>query len=299
MCKKRSPAVTAKKTPGKKAPPSAKKSPHGHTPEAAAVALNLCRAAMLEHLYHIDDEKELLTPALSAENAKRAVPKLFEVAQSIGDKKVGMKVKTLVMIHYRAGALTLEYLLRTLYQVNCLMMRPVGVGAEAAKIAAENESNRRKFNATDNIDGKRHTVMIADSEEFGEGTSFMEVRRIIMVGLVPPPVPATPCPVEAVRLTRPSWAAMKQRFGRALRCCSHARLPAGLRNLRCDLYISGHMQEGYPPTLEVEQLLLLLRDMPLVETAMDYLAERSIDRPYYHEALYPKKSHWPFSGRKS
>ena len=48
-----------------------------------------------------------------------------------------------------------------------------------------------------------------------------------------------------------------------------------------DLYISVHQDLKLPPTLETEQLLLLLRDMPLVEDAMKYLADISVDAVYY------------------
>ena len=76
-----------------------------------------------------------------------------------------------------------------------------------------------------NLNGEKLQVLVLPSEEFSEGISLFNVRRIIIGDL-------------SVKREVPSWSLLKQRIGRALRFCGHKHLPEDKRKLRIDLFIS-------------------------------------------------------------
>ena len=115
----------------------------------------------------------------------------------------------------------------------------------------------------------RCLVFVATAEDFSEGVTFLNVRRIVLADLSP-------------GNAQPSWALVKQRIGRALRACSHRHLPADERTLRADLFVAVHSNPHYPPTLDQEKLELVRRQRDDVESGMERLRCVSLDAHYYN-----------------
>jgi hypothetical protein len=119
----------------------------------------------------------------------------------------------------------------------------------------------------------------AVAEEYSEGVSFINVRRIVLADLSP-------------GMNRPSWSLIKQRIARALRACSHEALPPELRTLWVSVFVAMHQQPRIAKTIDEEKLDAVLSDMDAIEGAMDDLRAVSVDAQYFATALNmePKQS---------
>ena len=220
----------------------------------------------------IPKEEQKLLAGLNLDNAQQAAPKLSAIALSVSQTPL----KTLVLIHDENGPAILVKLLE-LYGLSPVRLRRVEAGKPGLRTRAENRIALRAFNAADNIHGKKHRVDVASAQEFSEGVSFMQTRRVILADLSP-------------GLERPSWALVKQRVGRALRSCSHHVLPVHIRTLQVDLYVVVHERPAtHPLTIDLEKLLLVQEEVPAVETAMEFLHGHSIDGSAYYQSAAPPR----------
>lgn len=132
--------------------------------------------------------------------------------------------KSCVMIHKSNGLFMLEELLKR-QGVSVVSCAAPSAGDNAKKVGEKNRLNIKRFNELSNKRGEEIQCIILDSAEFSEGVSLQNVRQIILGDL-------------GEGLKEPSWGRVKQRIGRALRFCSHARLPEEERRLEVYLYIS-------------------------------------------------------------
>ena len=235
----------------------------------------VARLAAYEHTLAGGDPKEenKMIAKLTLDNATQLCPKLAAIAASIQ----AVPLKTLVLIHEENGPAVLVRLLE-LHNIKALRLRkvPITTGKPAQTVRAENTIALRSFNAPDNVHGRKHRVAVASAEEFSEGVSFMQTRRVILADLSP-------------GLERPSWALVKQRIGRALRSCSHQALPSHMRTLVVDLFVAVHERPAtHPLTIDLEKLLLVQSEVPDVEKAMQLLADSSLDGPSFYNTAAPK-----------
>ena len=147
--------------------------------------------------------------------------KLSKIASDV--KKSGKK--TCVMIHKSNGLFLLEALMKR-QGVSVISCAAPSAGENPKQVGEQSRKNIKKFNDLDsNKRGEEIQCIILDSAEFSEGVSLQNVRQIILADL-------------GEGLKEPSWGRVKQRIGRALRFCSHARLPEDERKLEVYLYIS-------------------------------------------------------------
>ena len=159
--------------------------------------------------------------------ARQNCPKLAAIAESIrtDDRK------TAVIIHRENGLRTLMRLL-SVAGVSVAAMRPT-TGVTGAALQAVRRENRERLEAfndrTRNVRGETVRVLVLPAEQFSEGVSMRNVRRLVLADLSP-------------RLEPPRWAIVKQRVGRALRMCSHTELPEGDRTLTVQLFVAVHVQ---------------------------------------------------------
>ena len=204
------------------------------------------------------------TQTWSLEMAAETAPKLAAMVRSIVDTPL----KTLVLLDSRLGARQLAALLydaeiNLVYLANTNHLPP----AEQKRLRAENAIRLQAFNNPNNRMGDRYQVAVAEAEEYGEGISFMHVRRVV---------------VDTGYGFNVSWAAMEQRIGRALRSCSHEGLPKHMRNVQVDMFVAVHTQmQNYPPTIDVEKLEFIEAEIPQIQKGMDFLRDKSVDAAYY------------------
>ena len=151
----------------------------------------------------------------------------FEVATKLDKIATDVKEsgkKTCVMIHKSNGLFLLEELMKA-KGINVVSCAAPSSGENAKKVSEVSSKKIRKFNDVENKRGENIQCIILDSAEFSEGVSLQNVRQLILADL-------------GEGLKEPSWGRVKQRIGRALRFCSHARLPESERLLEVYLYIS-------------------------------------------------------------
>lgn len=146
--------------------------------------------------------------------------KLSKIASDV--KKSGKK--TCVMIHKSNGLYLLEELMKR-QGISVVSCAAASAAENSKKVGEKNRLNIKKFNELSNKRGEEIQCIILDSAEFSEGVSLQNVRQIILADL-------------GEGLKEPSWGRVKQRIGRALRFCSHSRLPEDERTLEVYLYIS-------------------------------------------------------------
>ena len=200
----------------------------------------------------------------SMTKAAEVAPKLAAMAQSI----LETPVKTLVILDSRFGARQLAALLHS-EDVSVIFLANTNhlSTAEQKQVRAKNAIRLQAFNATNNRLGESYRVAVAEVEGHSEGVSFMHVRRII---------------VDPGFGLQVSWATMEQRIGRALRSCSHEGLPKHMKSVQVDMFIAVHGQmDKYPPTIDVEKLEFIEKEIPQIQKGMDFLRGISIDAEYY------------------
>jgi hypothetical protein len=204
--------------------------------------------------------------------------------------------RPLSAIHEESGFLVLQHLLRSVYGLETVALSPLRGLEGAARRAreAENRSKLAAFNGQrpdgrgplSNLRGEEAgLVFVATAEDFSEGVSFMNVRRIILAARGS--TDRHPAGDLSPGLVVPSWSLVKQRVGRALRPGGRlnpgARLweglltpPAAARRTHApDRPVRGRArgprQPGcrpgprparFPPTLDFEKLHLVKNGSP-------------------------------------
>lgn len=169
-------------------------------------------AAAQAHRY-----KSLLSSKIPDHEISTKLSKIASDVQQSGKK-------TCVMIHKSNGLFLLEELMKR-RGISVVACAAPSAGENAKKVGEKNGQNIKRFNELSNKRGEEIQCIILDSAEFSEGVSLQNVRQIILADL-------------GEGLKEPSWGRVKQRIGRALRFCSHARLPEEERTLAVYLYIS-------------------------------------------------------------
>jgi hypothetical protein len=207
---------------------------------------------------------------VTRQSASELAPKLEAIAQSVADHNL----RTVILIHRENGCVALVQLLQQHGLAPIFLDR---VSGETANITRQRERENReaiqRFNNSVHPDINR--VLVAVAEEYSEGVSFLNVRRIILADLSP-------------GMEQPNWASVKQRMGRALRACSHDSLPVPLRTMWISLFVAMHRQPQYTQTIDEEKLNLVLSEMETIEAAMDELRGLSLDAAYFATAEPPR-----------
>merc|ERR1719456_526844 len=119
------------------------------------------------------------------------MPKLAAIASMVGQRRE----KAVIMISRQGG-----------YVAMLALMKHVATQATPPFGVATGEQ-RSEFNAATNSRGESFLVLVADSGQFSEGTSFFAVRRLYLAE-----VPTTACELQ-------------QRCGRVARMFGHHALP--------------------------------------------------------------------------
>tara|TARA_B100000405_G_scaffold55348_1_gene37319 strand:+ start:1160 stop:3103 length:1944 start_codon:yes stop_codon:yes gene_type:complete len=188
----------------------------------------------------------------------------FEVATKLDKIAYDIKEsgkKTCVMIHKSNGLFLLEELMKS-KGIKVVSCASPSSGENAKKVSEQSSKKIRKFNDIENKRGENIQCIILDSAEFSEGVSLQNVRQLILADL-------------GEGLKDPSWGRVKQRIGRALRFCSHAKLPESERLLEVYLYISTF--DGY-----------LITDKELKELEDNVRKEVNADGPESEEMIKSK-----------
>lgn len=192
--------------------------------------------------------------------------KLHRIAEDIKKNPV----KTAVMIDKKNGLLILEAILQSMNIKVAALSAPVGTGQIRLRNAKANQAVIDAFNSDDNLRGEKIKVIVLDTREYSEGTSLMNVRKIVLADFTPGMI---------TEKSKPTWGRLKQRIGRALRMCSHAKLPPAERQLQIALYVA----TAPPPTETFDQkkLKLVAAQRNKVENAMCELSYASLDGALY------------------
>ena len=94
---------------------------------------------------------------------------------------VANPVKTLVLLHSRFGSRKLVHLLMHYNVPTIFLGNTEDVKPPQQKLArAQNDIRLHAFNHHENRMGNRIRVAVAEAEEYSEGISFMNVRRIVI-----------------------------------------------------------------------------------------------------------------------
>lgn len=218
----------------------------------------------LEHANRPDRGKKIKT----LQDAHMHAPKLAQVVQDIQNRnQTTHPEKTVIMIHRRSGLRVLQHILeKATPKITFVVLHPQKTRA----IGRENDKKIRRFNDTKNANGEKVQVLIAN-EEHNEGLSTFDVRRIILVDQTDTNMPG-------------SLALMRQRLARALRMCSHARIPERERILHMDLYVLDWDKNSRhnTPTIDMEKYMHIKNELAnedLTEEQRLYML--SIDGLFY------------------
>ena len=215
-----------------------------------------------EHVVHGRAKDET---TVNHDNASETAPKLEAIAKSVADHNL----RTVILIHRENGCVALVRLLQQHGLTPIFLDRVVGDNVAATnRRERENREAIQRFNAASERPDPANRVLVAVAEEYSEGVSFLNVRRIILADL-------------SSGTNRPSWSLIKQRIARALRACSHQALPPELRTLWVSIFVAKHRQPGLAKTIDEEKLDSILSDMHAIESAMDELRGISVDGKYF------------------
>lgn len=94
------------------------------------------------------------------------------------------------------------------------------------------------FDHPTNDDGGQIKALLLNAAEFSEGIDFKSVRRIILLDIAG------------------SWGDLQQRVGRAIRTCSHARLPVSDREVEVHMVVSTLPPRGYVRTMRQRRAIV-------------------------------------------
>lgn len=220
----------------------------------------------------------------SAENIKKIVsnpevfaPKLARIAEDIARHNK----KTVVLIEKTQGLKALAAILEKKHQIKTLILE--------GDVPSENSSGFKKwantmeeFNSPGNDYGKIYQVAVCDAATYSEGVSFKSVRLIVLAAVAE------------------RFGLMQQRLGRALRSCSHSRLPEEERTVDQLMYrivlpdtyqvekkTRGRKKANAVPQIEMKKVTIkspddlmfqkMSEDAPKVEKAMCQLEKYAVD----------------------
>lgn len=160
--------------------------------------------------YHSGQEK-ILKQIVDAPEVY--APKLARIASDIAQHGK----KTIVLIDKVQGLKALGEILRRRHKIRTLVFegdQPL----EGTKDYAAHKVRLDSFNSPENDHGELHQVAVCDAAAYSEGVSFQSVRVVVLAGIAE------------------KYGLMLQRLGRALRSCSHERLPVSERHLEQLMY---------------------------------------------------------------
>ena len=215
---------------------------------------------------------------LRSPQAQEVVPKLWRAAEYI-ERAEG---KVIVLTAKDHGFFALDALLRTNPRFKHLSVQALlgrGVKSDRADWRASVQARggltetdiKREFDAADNSDGQRIKALVLNADAFSEGVDFKDVRHVVLLDVTP------------------KWAVMLQRVGRAVRHCSHARLPQDRRSVQTVLMVA--TLPAYErrknklidlrgvATADEEYLIGVIRDRELIEARMCDLMRAATDGP--------------------
>lgn len=215
---------------------------------------------------------------LRTDGAQEIVPKLWRAAEYID----GAEGKVVVLTSKRHGFFALDTLLRTNPRFRHLRVASLlgkGIKSERAdwaeslrhRAGASDAEIKDIFDSPENADGSIMKALVLNADAYSEGVDFKDVRHVLLVDLTP------------------NWASMLQRVGRAVRHCSHARLPREQRTVSTVLLVA-----SLPPyarykgglvdlrgTYTADEMLLtrVIADRALIEAKMCDLMRAATDGP--------------------
>lgn len=193
-------------------------------------------------------------------------PKLARIAADIAQ----FGSKTLVLIDRAHGLTALGEILRRRYKIRVAVFEG-DVPNEGTKDYAAWRTRMNEYNSPENDHGQLHQVAICDAATYSEGVSFKSVRLIVLAAVAE------------------KYGLMQQRLGRALRSCSHTRLPDSERTLEQRMYtitlpptVAGARGKVHtvPRSNDEVRFAKLMADKPPVDAAMLELASYAVDRKY-------------------
>ncbi|KAJ1640369.1 hypothetical protein T492DRAFT_898548 [Pavlovales sp. CCMP2436] len=203
-----------------------------------------------------------------AANAETLAPKLDRIAFDIQ----ASGLKTVVLVERANGLHILAAILAKKYKLSTVVFAG-DVPSEQSAAYAAHRRKMEQFNSSENDRGELKRVAVCDSATYSEGVSFKSVRLVVLASVAD------------------KYGLMQQRLGRALRSCSHERLPPAERTLTQRMYcikleptyesargnVVAVRRERSPDELALEKLL---REKPLLERAMCELARFAADRGF-------------------
>ena len=166
---------------------------------------------------------------LKTPQAKHLVPKLWRAAEYMEAPE--FEGKMIFLTSKNHGFFALDTLIRTNPRFKHLRVYSLlGKGIKSER-ADWNESLKARNYATDaeikaqfdsaaNMDGSRIKALVLNADKYSEGIDFKDVRHVVLVDCTP------------------NWATLLQRVGRAVRHCSHARLPKDKRDVSTVLLVA-------------------------------------------------------------
>jgi hypothetical protein len=205
----------------------------------------------------------------------KAAPSNFNAAYEMATKLAEVtndvlraKLKTVVFISARNGAQFLKKLLeKALGGKDKVLWFKRGMKDKSKGLFEQmlHDFNDRASNAY----GEKHLVALLDPKDFSTGVSFMGVRKLIMTEIS-----------EGKDVKDVNWQLIKQRFGRALRTCSHDFLRDGERKLEFSVYVAT-LKDYNVPTLDEMKLQAALGQRGDTEKLMMGFEEVAVDRGLY------------------
>ena len=215
---------------------------------------------------------------LSTSAAKEMVPKLWRAAEYIE----AAEGKVIVLTAKNHGFFALDSLLRTNPRFRGLAtMSLLGKGIKSeradwrrsvqARRGMTEEDIKAEFNSARNVNGELIKALVLNADAFSEGVNFKDVRHVVLLDVTP------------------KWATVLQRVGRAVRQCSHVRLPPAKRHVRTVLMVAtlpAYVRRGRKLldlrsvlTADEEYVLSALHDRQLIEQKMCGLMRNAVDGP--------------------
>jgi hypothetical protein len=215
---------------------------------------------------------------LRGPQAEAVVPKLWRAAEYI-ERAEG---KVIVLTAKDHGFFALDTLLRTnprFQHLSTMALLGKGIKSDRADWRASVQARggraesdiKREFDAAGNRDGQRLKALVLNADAFSEGVDFKDVRHVVLLDVTP------------------KWASVLQRVGRAVRHCSHARLPEDSRDVQTVLMVASLpayvrrkgklMDLRGVATADELQLMSVIRDRELIEARMCDLMRAAVDGP--------------------
>lgn len=222
--------------------------------------------------------------SLRTEGARDIVPKLWAAAEYIESAEG----KVIVLTAKRHGFFTLDALLRTNPRFASIGTRALlGSGISTnrsdwnaslrARSGATDQAILKAFNGADNVNGERLKALVLNADSYSEGVDFKDVRHVVLLDIAP------------------KWATMLQRVGRAVRHCSHQRLPPEKRTVETVVMVaslpayarfkSRVVDLRRVMTVDEQHIVKVIRDRAVIEKRMCDLMASAVDAPILSSAM--------------